>query len=259
VPAATDAALALLAASHQRLRSLVEPLSHEQLVVPSFCDDWSVAQVLSHLGSQSEILTGMLVAARDGTEPPRTDDNPAVWARWDGRSPEEQRDASLATNATELGHLQSLSEPQRAELRISLFDGMMEVDVAGYARLRLNEHALHSWDVAVALDPTARLHPDAAAAVLEGIGVLVSYLGRPEGHAFALRLELTDREEVRVLAVRDQVAIEPWADQPVDGTLRLPTEAFVRLVYGRSLDADPIEVDADTVAVPDLRAVFPGL
>jgi uncharacterized protein (TIGR03083 family) len=259
VPTPVDSAIATLAASHERLRALVEPLSGDQLRTPSFCDDWSIAQVLSHLGSQSEIISGMLVAARDGVEAPSTDDNPKVWARWDALAPEEQRASSLATNATELGHLQGLSEEQRADLQISLFGGMMEVDAAGYARLRLNEHTMHSWDIAVTLDPTARLAPDAVGSILDAASTLVSYMGKPQGRSFSLRLELTGPDEVRALVVGEQVAIEPWADRPVDGTLRLPAEAFVRLLYGRALDDDPWHLDSTAVTPADLRATFPGV
>jgi hypothetical protein len=34
-----------------------------------------------------------------------------------------------------------------------------DLDIAGLAGLRLGEHALHTWDIAVALDPAATLLP----------------------------------------------------------------------------------------------------
>jgi hypothetical protein len=44
-----------------------------------------------------------------------------------------------------------------------------------------------------------------------------------------------------------------------DPTLRMPAEAFIRLVYGR-LDADhtPASVEGDADALEQLRQVFPG-
>lgn len=42
--------------SHDRLRAAVEPLGLDQLEQRSYASEWSIAQVLSHLGSQAEIF-----------------------------------------------------------------------------------------------------------------------------------------------------------------------------------------------------------
>ena len=44
--------------SHGRLQALVEPLGLSQLEQRSYASEWSIAQVLSHLGSQAEIFGG---------------------------------------------------------------------------------------------------------------------------------------------------------------------------------------------------------
>ena len=53
--------------SHDRLRASVEPLGPDQLTQRSYPSEWTIAQVLSHLGSQAEIfgliLAGWLFAA----------------------------------------------------------------------------------------------------------------------------------------------------------------------------------------------------
>ena len=41
--------------SHDDLRASVEPLGRTQLEQRSYASEWSIAQVLSHLGSQAEI------------------------------------------------------------------------------------------------------------------------------------------------------------------------------------------------------------
>ena len=61
--------IATLRSSHERLAALVEPLSPEQLRAQSYDDDWSVAQVLSHLGSGAEISLMSLPAALGQAEP----------------------------------------------------------------------------------------------------------------------------------------------------------------------------------------------
>ena len=42
--------------SHDRLQALVGPLDPGQLEQGSYASEWSIAQVLSHLGSQAEIF-----------------------------------------------------------------------------------------------------------------------------------------------------------------------------------------------------------
>ena len=42
--------------SHDALQGVVEPLNVDQLEQRSYASEWSIAQVLSHLGSQSEIF-----------------------------------------------------------------------------------------------------------------------------------------------------------------------------------------------------------
>jgi hypothetical protein len=59
---------AALRASHRRLTEATDPMSPARLDGPSYCTDWSVAQVLSHVGSQAEIFSLYLDAV---PSPPR--------------------------------------------------------------------------------------------------------------------------------------------------------------------------------------------
>jgi hypothetical protein len=58
----------------------------------------------------------------------------------------------------------------------------------------------------------------------------------------------------------ETVQLTGWEDGATDGELLLPTESFLRLVYGR-LDPDhtpPLELTGP-VTLDELRAVFPGV
>ena len=85
-----DRTIAALRASHDVLAALVPDLTEEQLRSPSGAAEWSLAQVLSHLGSGAEIGLGNLAAARDGDPLPGQDANQEVWDRWDAMSPRDQ-------------------------------------------------------------------------------------------------------------------------------------------------------------------------
>ena len=58
--ASADPWISALRHSHDRLRASVEPLSPDQLTQRSYPSEWTIAQVLSHLGSQAEIFGLML-------------------------------------------------------------------------------------------------------------------------------------------------------------------------------------------------------
>jgi hypothetical protein len=61
--------------------------------------------------------------------------------------------------------------------------------------------------------------------------------------------------------VKDDVRLVSAGGEAPAGVLRLPAEAFVRLVYGRLPDGPGarVELDAGDLTLDDLRAVFPGL
>ena len=56
--------------SQDRLAAAVSGFGPGELAARSYCTDWSVAQVLSHLGSQGEIFSLFVEAGLDGTPPP---------------------------------------------------------------------------------------------------------------------------------------------------------------------------------------------
>src|SRR4051794_15074604 len=78
-----------IAADHrpyERLPRLGGTLTAGQLTHPPGASGWTVAQVLSHLGSGAEITLETLRAAQAGTDR-AADANEAVWARWNAMSP----------------------------------------------------------------------------------------------------------------------------------------------------------------------------
>src|SRR5207253_1644462 len=76
--------------SHDRLRASVEPLGPDQLTQRSYPSEWTIAQVLSHLGSQAEIFGLMLEAGLAGREPPGREEFPPIWDKWNAKDPQAQ-------------------------------------------------------------------------------------------------------------------------------------------------------------------------
>jgi uncharacterized protein (TIGR03083 family) len=251
--------IAALRSSHGRLTALVEPLVPDGVEAPSMASEWTIAQVLSHLGSQADIFSSILDAAVTGRPLPGPDAFPPVWDEWNAKTPQAQVVDSLAANGAFLDQVGALTDAQLATLRFPMFG--MDLDVTGFLRMRLNEHALHTWDVAAALDPAARVSSDAVDLAVDALPEMARRVGKTQEGPLRLRVVTTGPARDLVLVVGDEVAVDGWDGGPSDGVLRLPAEAWVRLVYGR-LDAaggPEIELDAEGVTLDRLHRVFPGL
>jgi len=251
--------IAGLRSSTDRLRTITDSLGAEELSGPSYDEGWTIAQVLSHLGSQAEIFSAFLDAGLSGGEPPGPDAFPPIWDRWNAKTPEQQARDSVRANATLIERFESLSDEQLDTFRLSMFG--MELDAAGVVRMRLSEHALHTWDVAVSLDPRAQVAPDAVELLVDTLGALAARTGKAHGQRLRVRIETTAPSRAFWLAVDDSVTLKPIDGEPPGETaVQLPAEALTRLVYGR-LDPEhtPAGITTRGVQLDDLRAVFPGL
>ena len=253
----TALALAAVRSSHDRLRSLVSGLTPEQVTAPSYASEWTVAQVLSHLGSQAYMFSLLLDAGLAGTPPPGRETMLPIWQRWDALPPERQVSESIDANERLVPRLEAL-EPGAAET-FHVFMSGRELDFAGLLRARLFEHAVHTWDVAVALDPGAVIEPDAAAVLVDYLPEIAARVGKPVAQPATLSVS-TANPERRFALVADGVRLDPWTDQPTSGSLHLPAESLLRLMCGRLDPAHtpPLKIDSPTVSLDDLRAVFPG-
>jgi uncharacterized protein (TIGR03083 family) len=260
-PPTYDEIYAALVALHDRLIAAVTPLSDPQLSAPSYDDDWSIAQVLSHLGSGADVFTLFLEAGLRGEPAPGLEAMQPVWETWNAKSPHDQARDALAANGVFLDRLASLSDGDKERWRLALFGG--ERDLPALLRMRLSEHAVHSWDVLVALDSSASVDANAVSLLIDTLPDLVGLVAKPGGLTRRIRVttQAPDREF--------QLDIAPDSSQltasgaPAAGAggddLRLPAEAFLRLVYGR-LDPEHTPSDLGEYALLDvLRPVFPGM
>ncbi len=243
--------------SHDRLQALVEPLDLGQLQQRSYCSEWSIAQVLSHIGSSAEVYGLWLHAALSGQDPPGGDVFGPIWSAWNAKQPQAQAADGLRADATVVERLESLDADQRARLHLQLFG--MDLDAAGMARLRLSEHAIHTWDVAVALDPSARVQPDAVGLVVDTVGQLAAWTGKPDGKQRRLRIQTSDPERHFILETGTAVTLTAADGQDGPPDLRLPAEAFVRLVYGRLDSAHAPPTEKGSTDLDELRRLFPGI
>jgi len=264
-----DRTISVLRTTHDELAAFVRGLAADDLLRRSGASEWTVAQVLGHLGSGAEIGLATLRAAQAGQDAPGGDFNHSVWDRWNAKSPEEQAGDFLTADAEIVSAYQSLDAETRERLRIKPAFLPAPGDVALMAGMRLNEAALHAWDVGVAFDPSATVASDAAGVLTDlyagPLDFMIGFMGRPDELdprlATTLRVQTSDPERVLGLTLGETVGFSE-APEPADVVLSIPAEAWTRLLGGRlAPEHTPpsVTVTGDDITLDDLRRVFPGI
>jgi len=248
-----------LRSSVSRLHDIVVKLDDDALVAPSYDTEWTNADVLSHIGSGAVIMARRLQDTAAGQETPE-DFNQGVWDEWNAKSPRDQADTLLVTDARLLEIAEGMTEDERGRVKVSM--GPMALDFDSFLGLRLNEHAMHTWDVEVMGDASLGLPDVVAAQMIDRLEMIARWTAKPTGSERVVTVRTSGPERLFTISLSaDRVDFAPGA---VDGgagaaaDLELPAEAFVRLVYGR-LDPDhtpAVKGSEDVLA--ELRQVYPG-
>jgi uncharacterized protein (TIGR03083 family) len=266
---AAPAWVAALRGSHERLRSLVERLTPDQLTGPGYPQRWTIAQVLAHLGASAEIFIGRITAARAGEPDPWRETAGPIRQGWEAKAPATQAEEAVMANQRLVELFEELVGGAGAHLRFDIAG--RSLDLAGMAGIRLSEQTLHSWDIAVTFDPAATLAAPSVALLIDvAPQMVIRVRWRPPDTPPLPPAEGPDRVHVTTtgparefsLTLGEKVGLGPW---PGDGgpqapaELRLPAEALLRLFAGRLESSHtPAEVFANGVSLDTLRTVFPG-
>ncbi len=202
--------IATLRQSHDRLAGLVQPMTPEQVRAQSYCRDWSKAQVLSHLGSGAEISLLMLPGALGEAEPVSRDAFPArCGTSGTPRARTSRRPTRWQRTRSRSATLEALTDEQLAVARMDFFG--MQLDAVGIVRLRLGEHVLHTWDLAVMADPAATVQANAVELLIDNVPqFLAPRLGKPLPEPFAVRITTTGPDRDYLLTSGDSVTMEDW-------------------------------------------------
>jgi uncharacterized protein (TIGR03083 family) len=253
--------IAALRAGHDALADLTAGLSDEQLAATSGASQWPVSQVLSHLGSGAEIALAGLQAALAGTDAPAQEFNQSVWDRWNAMTPRQQADGFRHHNGSLVAAYEQIDAETRESHEIQLAFLPMPLPLAAVAGMRLNESALHQWDVLVAFDPTAGMDAVAAQVLAEQLSGPLSFMpgffGKADQYDGSVLVALADSGFS--ISIDETVAITRGA-AGANATFTGPLEAAVRLLGGRLTPAHtPAGVEVvGAIELDDLRRVFPG-
>jgi uncharacterized protein (TIGR03083 family) len=248
-----DSYLAALRRSVERLDAIVQSIPDGRLTDSAYPTEWTIADVLSHLGSGAVIATRRLADILAGTETP-DDFAQGVSDAWNAKAPGAQRADAIEADRALLDALESTTPEQRNQFAFSM--GPIDVDFDGFVGLRLNEHAVHTWDIDVALDPGATIPGDVAQHVVGNLDLIARFTAKPTGDTRTVRVTTTDGANGLTVELAGDSVTATVGSVRGRADVELEADALVRLVYGR---LDPGRSPApDGPELDALRAVFPG-
>ena len=248
--------ISTLADSHADLVKVMEAAG--PVTAASYCTEWSIAQVLSHLGSGAEIGLLNVNAALSGDGPPERDRYVEIWDVWNAKAAEAQAAEALVADAKYVATLSELDDAALESLRVPMMG--RELDASAFAAMRLFEHSVHVWDVAVMGDDHAVVLPDAVEILIDRVADRIGRSAKGQKPAATpVRIAITTTSPARTFSLAIDAEAVSIDDAPAsDGAVSLPAEAFLRLIAGR-LDPDhtPNSVEVSgAVTLDELRALF---
>jgi uncharacterized protein (TIGR03083 family) len=252
--------LEALHSSHLHLVAALNEVDDEHVSDPSYDDDWTIAQVASHLGSGADIFSLVLDAGLREQPAPGLDQFKPVWEIWNAKTAVQQSRDAVQADAAFVDRLGRLTTDDWERWHLDFLGA--EKTLPELLRMRLAEHAVHTWDIDVVLDPAATLPHEATSLIIVDLPRLVERVAKGAREPVAVHVLTSQPDHEFVLAFTTDTARlipGPPTSAPT-ATLRLTADAFVRLIYGR-LDSDHTaagSVQADGVTLDTLRAAFPG-
>jgi len=214
-----------------RLSAHLAHLDDQGWLEQSYCTEWRVYQVISHLASGARILGGSLAHWFDDGPPMDPEQMRRIWARADALTPEQMHAEYRAALQDYITCVDALP-PDAGSREVDMFLGRRPVQ--DMLLLRLHEVALHVWDVLAARDRTARI-PAEAVDVLRPIQLQLRALRTPALLASKrVRVRSTEGPWQTLLDFRGEkpaVSDDPAAE--ADLTVEGPDEELCRLLGGR--------------------------
>ena len=220
-----------------RLTRYLEALDRGGWVEQSYCTDWLVYQVVSHIGSGCRI-GGMRLRAWVADGPAVTREvMQQVWGFFDGLPPEDMF-AAYRDAATEYLAIESDTPDDAGSKEVDGFAGRRPL--SAYQLARTWELACHSWDIYVSRDRSARLDPSAVELLAADLQYINLPLDKDRGAALSvkpIRFELRTSNKAYTLdPAAERPRVQP-ASSSSDGnaplTIEGPDEEILRFVSGR--------------------------
>lgn len=238
----------------ERLRAYLKALEPEAWIEQSYCSDWLVYQVVSHIGSGSRI-GGLRLKGWLGSAPPATRETmQQIWGFFDSLGP-SQMYAAFDEAVSEYLEVESATPDDAGVQDVDGFAGKRPL--YAYQISRIWELGCHAWDVYVARDRTARIDSEGVSLLAANLHQMFLPLDKQRAAQLATRpigFELADSGARYVLdptAERPRLAQDAQLDAPL--VVRGPDEEIVRFVSGRGfLPGAPMRLEVKRGSAQDL-------
>ncbi len=240
-------AIAVLRSEGERLAQFLSELDAEGWERDSACDGWTVADVAAHLAQGNGGAAVALNRARgDDPSPPEgqrlLDPGERASELTAERAIAYRSDMEPAQTlqAYEDGCarlLQAVNELQAEDWEKDSFHRRGIIPVHENLTRRIQETAIHGWDIRSAFDPAAELS-EAAAALIVNVAhrwLNACFVPLSDSEAARFRFEVSGSAAFSqdVVLAENSFRIEPAEDTPADVTFRCNASAYVLLIYGR--------------------------
>ncbi|HUZ77261.1 MAG TPA: maleylpyruvate isomerase family mycothiol-dependent enzyme [Chloroflexota bacterium] len=215
-----------------RLSAYLEKLDPDGWQEISYCADWPVLRVASHMSSNAVITRGRFATWFKGEAALGREDFMKIWGHFDSLTAQQMVPEFKKAHGDYLALLDTLTDEQ-ANTEVEAFAG--KAPAMRYVLARLSETTLHAWDIYVGRDRTAKLPEGAVEALL------------PIQRAATLDKTRIEKLKPRVIQFRttnpaSSYVLDLSGDAPVlsqgensaaELSLEMPAEQFCRLMYGR--------------------------
>ncbi len=214
-----------------RLGAHLAQLDPDGWIEQSYCLEWRIYQVVSHISSGARIFLGSLANWFDRGPAMGSEQMQAIWAKFNSLLPDQMLEEFQAATTDYFARLEAL--PAEAGLQeVAGFLG--KVPAEDMLALRLQEVALHTWDVLVARDRAARIPEDVAELIvpaqmrIRGLRPSTALQGK------RVRLETPDGIWRQLIDFRgERPVIEESGSGDSDIQVEAPLEEMCRLLGGR--------------------------
>ena len=254
--------IALLRSESDALAEFLAGLDDEGWARQSACDAWTVADAASHIAQGSQGSSVALTRARnDDPSPP---EGARLLEAGDRASePTAERAIAFRTGkaASELIQayregadllVQTALELQPEDWEKPSFHRRGIIPVHENITRRIQEIAIHGWDIRSAFDPAAEISEAGAQEVAtvahRWLGVCFVPLEGGANARFRFEVSGPNAFSEDVVLEGDGFRIEAASDASPDVTFRANTSAYVLLIYGRldiSSGSTPVQLEID--------------
>lgn len=262
----------------ERLKEFLGTLPTEAWELPSACELWQVRDVVAHLtGGVERQIESMTRGLRGDASPPPAfvPMDGATMAAHNARRDIVLRErlgeellATFATRYDQLGELLAKFGPQDW-VKPCWHARRGVLPARGYVDLRIQELAVHDWDIRWAIEPEPHLNPESVRLLLEAASTWLGMSFRPGprlSSPLVYRFEVTGWPSLRHLVVvaGDSFRVIPRSEAEANVVLRCDPETYLLLVCGRLRAAGAVAegrlaVAGDALLAEQFQEWFKGL